>query len=72
MSEIDIEQLLEEMNAELAKALQQRDRWMAEARYWYARAQRLATTGAPYPVIGFVPDETPAPVVSGGVQVAEL
>ena len=66
----EIEQLLEEMaelDAALAKALRQRDRWMREARYWYYRA---GTAGMD--VMPVVYNEEPVPVVSGGVQVAEL
>lgn len=54
------------------KAQAQAARWMHEARYWYARAQRLATTGVPYPVMDGPTKPDPVPVILGGVQVAEL
>jgi hypothetical protein len=53
-------------------AQRQLTRWIHEARYWYARAQRLATTGAPYPVMDGPTQPDPVPVILGGVQVGEL
>ena len=61
----ELDQALAESMAATEKAQAQAVRWMQEARYWYARAGKLATGKSMMPVVlGGVPDEEPVPVVT--------